>query len=809
MASTTFVTGNQGRPIQGVSQQPGKNRHPGQCTKSENYRPNVVRGLLTRPGTQHNGEFEGAPQGDSVKWHHYIREDEEYFISIDTSGVLKAWSPDGTEHTVNVSGDADDYLTTPDPSSNIETLTIGDYTFLINKRKVVLESASTSTALVNTAIVYVQFADYSQEIALYLDGAKVAWHKTENGEQYRDSESVRTTIIAAHLKDGMEGGSGTADDVGSWGGVDMSATFTATLDGNCLFIRRIDGADFDISVDDDADNSNTVAIFKEIEQLTLLPNRAPLGFKIKVNPPGGETTENASYWLQATETSGDSGNNLSWVECLEPGVSLGMDRSTMPVVLVRESITSGVATFSLRQGEWENREVGNDTSNPLPTFVNNTINTVGVMQNRLYLTSGESVIMTRSGNFFNFFRSTAQASLDTDPIDVYADSEQVNFLKASSSFDGDLVFFSDSAQFLLPGDKPLTGSNAVLRKTTNFETDLNAKPVESGDSIFFLINYGRYAGVREYFTDSVTDTKRARPITDHVNEYIEGTPKLMKTSTNLNTLLIKADADNVLYAYDWLWQGSDKVQSAWGKLVFSENSNILSMAFNDDKLRLVMLRPGPTVTCETIDLGDTDSEGLNFAVRLDRQKIGFMVLNSGVWEIDDPYPDEDVSNIRIVRSTQSYNSEIGSLLDFERVGDKLRAEGDFSEYSAIKVIIGISYNCSYIPTNPVAKDQNDQAMNLDRLTVGAYFVNYVTSGAVSAIVEDPYGNTRTLELSNRTFGGPENIIGFAPLVEGQHRIPIRAKSDRYTLTLNTDSHIPLAVRDFSFDGTLNRRGSRI
>jgi len=160
--------------------------------------------------------------------------------------------------------------------------------------------------------------------------------------------------------------------------------------------------------------------------------------------------------LQATSTDGSSGNTLQWEESLEPEIKLGYDLSTMPYVLVRESVTAGVASFTLRQGEWEDREVGTDDTNPLPSFVGEEIKSIGVMQNRLYFTAGEAVIMSRSGYFFNFFRATVQAALDTDPIDIFADSEQINYLEASIGFDGDVVFFSKSSQFILSGEQALT-----------------------------------------------------------------------------------------------------------------------------------------------------------------------------------------------------------------------------------------------------------------------------------------------------------------------------------------------------------------
>lgn len=813
-----FITSNQGRPIQGVSQQPDKNRYPGQCTASNNFRPDVVKGLSTRPGTQFTGTFPGASQNTASKWHHYKRNDEEYFIEIQPDGTMQAWSPDGTAHTITVEDSAGDYLACLDPSTTLKAVTIGDYTFFINTETTVEAGTAVSDSLPAVAVVYVQYMDYSQQQQVWVDGSLVAWHSSCAGSTTNHNKSVVPSTVAAHLAEGMTGVSGGGSYYGDWGGTDITDNYTIEQNGNCVYVTRIDGSDFDIYVNDDVNNANAIALYKQIEQVTLLPNKAPVGFKIEVNPPGGETSSAANYWLEATSVDGSSGNTLTWNETIEPEVVLGYNLATMPHVLVRESVSSsGVASFTLRQGEWEDREVGNDDSNPLPTFVDDQIKTMGLMQNRLYVTAGESVIMSRSSHFFNFFRATAQESLDTDPIDVYADSKQINHLMSSTGFDGDLVFFSESAQFLIPGDTALTADNAVLRKTTNFETNLDVDPVASGDSIFFAINYGQYTGIREYFTDSVTDTKHARPITDHIKEYIPGSPEIMIASTNLNLLLIKtSDSDNVLYAYDWLWQGTDKAQSAWGKWTYQDGDKILHLAFVDDTLRMIFLRDGNKVTCESVDLGDTDSYGLTFPVRLDRHAKNRFIYNAveEVWKMTDPFPDVDVDNIKIVRSGEASESELGTLVNFERQDDELWTYDDLVDIelttgSFCYVLIGVPFKCSYTPTNPVPKDQNDQAMNLDRLVVGAFYINYNTTGEMTAIIEDSAGNQRTQEFNGRTMGEAGNIIGFATLTEGQHRIPIRKKSDKYTLTIETESHIPLAISDFSFNGNLKRRGQRI
>ena len=810
----SFITSNQGRPIQGISQQPEKTRLPGQCTLSDNLRPDVVRGLVNRQGTKASATLLTALQSVATKWHYYSRgTGEAYFISVEQhSGKVRAWSANGLEHIVNVQNNAEvSYLASAQPKVDLTLQTIGDYTFLANNTKMVMASSVLSPNLDYKAIINVQYMTYSQHQTVYINGILSAWWNSGPGGDTGDSPGVAIDYVAGRLLAGLQGTSGSAYG-GSWGGVDVTAEYDFYQVSNTVVIKRKDAQDFNIFIDDAADNKNAVAIKGKLETTTLLPGKAPEGFLVEIDPPGASTIANSSYFLKAVNSSSD---HVTWSEALSPSISVGPDRATMPHVLVRESINSetGVATFTLRQGEWSDREVGSDTTNPNPTYTGKKIQSIGLFQNRMFFTAGESVIMSRSSEFFNFYRETAQASLDTDPIDVFADVPEVNYLTSNVNFDGDLVFFSNSGQFLMDGSKPITASNATLRQTTSFEADLSVDPVASGDSIMFAFQYGLFTGVREFFTDSITDTKKARPVTDHIKQYIAGTPQIMKTSTNLNLLLIKTDAaDNVLYTYDWLWQGAEKVQSAWSRLVFPATDRILHFEFAENLLYLVMWRDNATITIEVVDMGDPNHGVLGFPVRLDRRmdRTFYWDLAGGCYSMQDPFPNVAVEEIVMLRGTGAYAEEVGTPIDFYREGAYLKSKEELREVaSPVEVVMGIKYLCIYSPTNPVALDENGYALNLDRLTIGAFYLNYNTTGDVYALVKSKNGTSRTYSYNNRTLGGAENLIGFAPLVEGQHRTPIRQKADQYSLTYYTNSHLPLEIRDFEYNGNMNRRGRRI
>jgi hypothetical protein len=836
----SYITSNQGRPIQGVSQQPEKTRLPGQCTLSENLRPDVVRGLINRQGTESASTLNDAPLTSGSKWHHYSRgTGEEYFISIEKgTGKVRVWSPNGTEHIVNVEDNSENvYLASPQPTRTLKMLTIGDYTFIVNTTKTVWIDAQNAPASTNTAIIYIQFADYGQNIIISINDFWIGTITTADGGSADDKYGITPTFLIHKVNQMLLGFSGLehrtkwTSNIPAYDLANPSAkfheVFNWSVHNNTIWINRKNGASFTTQLTDDADNANSVIINGKIDNTTLLPGTAPEGFVVEVDPPGSTTSENSNYWLKAINTNSD---HITWRETIAPGISLGAYKSSMPHVLVRESINAGIATFTLRVGEWSDREVGNDNTNPHPTFINvespQMIQSIGIFQNRLFLTSGEAVIMSRSGDFFNFYRETAQAALDTDPIDVFSDVAKVNFLDASIYFDGDLVFFSNQGQFILDGSHPITRDNATLRQATTYEAQLSVDPVASGDAIFFAFDYGQFTGVREFFTDSITDTKKARPVTDHVKKYIEGNPTLMATSTNLNMLVIKTDHDDhILYVYDWLWQGADKVQSSWGKIVFPIEDKILFYEFSEATLWLVMLR-GSKIVIETMDLGDPADEVTGYPIRLDmRVEIIMYHHTGGTWTGNDPYPEIPVKELVMVRKTGAFPADVGTAVDFFRDGLFLTTNEEMNDdFSNVTVTLGRKYYCKYSPTNPVALDENGYALSLDRLTIGSFYMNYNTTGELTATISSDNTSsrtynyatvtlndvtTRTYNYDNRTLGGVENLVGFAPLVDGQHRVPIRQKSDRYQLTFETSSHLPLEVRDFEYNGNLSRRGRRL
>lgn len=790
-------TGAWGRPIQGISQQPPKVRLEGQCTVQENAISSAVNGLYKRPGTRLIKRLCERTFPERTKLHYYNRgEDEQYLIAIEPNELPRVFDMEGDELVVESSASLS-YLSTPDPERHIRMTTLSDFTFMANSQVTPLESSSLSGELEPEIILYLQFADYGRAYRVYLNDTLVASYRTPDGDESDHIRFVDTNRVLGILMEGesADPSAGSASGVG----LNNISGYSATLEGNVVILRRTDGGSLEgISTTDGADGRDFVAVKHRVSSVENLPPFANEGYKVEVAGSGTSDT----FWLEAQNTEGGS---TKWVETIAPGVSVGMDASTLPHALVRDRFEGGKAVFVYQEVDWTDREVGDDNTNPMPSFIQDgePIRSLGTFQNRLYFTAGESVIYSQSNFFFNFFKRTVREDLDDAPVDVYADTNQVNVLYNSAVLDGDVVFFSENGQFLQSGEQPMTQDNATLRFASSFENNVQAPPVAAGDVIFFAFEYGKFTGIREFYTDSFTDTKRARPVTDHVDQYILGQARLLATSTNRNQLLVLADDPEVVYTYTWIWEGQERVQSSWSLWRFPD-AKVRFISYDRETIYFVIEREGKTYL-EFFETGDPDDSGLTFPVRLDNRFVSEATLVNGYWEFEAPYEDE-----RIVFVRGEGTLDAGVTIDAEKVGTGLyRTSEELSDNASVSVIGGIPYEMVYEPTMPFIKDQSGKVIDTDRLIINDVNVNYDLTGLFTVLVNNDWGVSREYQFNGRKIGDISNIVGFAPLEPGQFSFPVRQDSDKTTFQIKTTSHLPFQLRDLEWRGRFRQRGRRV
>ena len=218
--------------VQGISQQPDNLRYPGQSDEQINAWSTVVEGLVKRPPTEYVKKTENRVDRDNDLFTHFVKRDEQnkYVVAVSLNGadvslgVLN--TDDGIRIPVEATATAASYLSgITNPREDLKALTVADYTFLVNKKKVVAVNTSEDTLTSvpdKEALIAVKLGDYAKTYTVDIDtllpvyDSSVSWHNVHHDPTHNttnvvdatyksgpssDASHADTQVIAAHLKD--------------------------------------------------------------------------------------------------------------------------------------------------------------------------------------------------------------------------------------------------------------------------------------------------------------------------------------------------------------------------------------------------------------------------------------------------------------------------------------------------------------------------------------------------------------------------------------------------------------------------------
>lgn len=773
--------------IQGVSQQPARSRIPGQCTAQDNFSSNPVDGLTRRPPLDYIANLFA---GTGAQFYNYTIGSNDYIIAA-RAGSLRVFDINGVEKTVNSSAGPNAYL----DGSELAFTTLDGVTYISNKTKKPTMLGTTASYVQTGAIVYVLGGQYGRKYTVDIDWSgttiSVSWTAPDGGSAAHSTQ-ISTDNIATQVTAALNANA------------TFTSNFSATRVSDCIYIKKTAAPTtevFQVSVGDGDGGNNMFVVNNTINDAAKLPRFAPKGYIVSITGYGGAGEDDWYLEFQTTDTSVTLGNGFGlegiWAETVAPDTPYLLDQTTMPHVL---TYNSGTDQFTFAVGSWAGRQVGNTVSNEDPSFIGNPVEDMGYFQGRLVFLAGPAVIMSRTDRPLDFWVESATVQADTDPIDIQSTANGVTKMLRVIPHNRDLVIFSDKGQFIVFGRNSLTPKNSSLVLTTAFEAELNARPVPAGRNVFFGINYGKFTGVREFYTEGSQDINDSRPITQHVLKYIPGKVRHMASSSNFDILLVQTVADlSKLYVYEYIWKDTAKVQSSWSR--WSLPNNVAYFFLLESQIYAISSVSGNYVL-EVMDLDPQDDEGLTYQVKLDR-KVTVAGVNT---TISNPLPQmPSLSDMVFVQGAGCPNPGLrvtvkSSTLSTITFNDDLLGGS---------VICGQRYRSSYKPTMPIVKDQDGVKVGSGKLVISKFFVNCRDSGSLDAIKTSKYREDESVHFSGLTVGDPESIIGEPPIADGAYIIPFRDNSDYAEIEIYTDSHLPLTMMDIEWIGQYTKRGRRI
>ena len=358
------------------------------------------------------------------------------------------------------------YLKNANPE-DIEVLTLNDYTFVLNKGKTVAMDATTTAALPNQALVVLLIVG-TGHYQIVLDGVIRGSYNAGSGG---DVDQILSDLVGDIHNQTFGGKTYTAVRVGASIYISCTAAFT---------IEAVGGPSRDA----------LYAFQDTVATVSVLPSQAKDGYVVKVINSGDVEVDD--MWLEFKASSNATYGVGTWEETVGPGITYKLDPLTMPHQLVRQ--TDG--SFTYGPVTWDDRLIGDLTTNPTPSFVGSQIKHMFLYRNRLGFLSNETVTMSRAGDLFNFFNTTALTATDDDPIDISASTAKPVTLHYVRPTAVGLVLFGDTEQFLLSTDSDiLSPKTAKINTMSSYESDPNIEAISTGISTNFLSKTPLYTKV--------------------------------------------------------------------------------------------------------------------------------------------------------------------------------------------------------------------------------------------------------------------------------------------------------------------------
>ena len=817
--------------LRGISQSSDALKQADHADIQDNADSNPVLGLTKRSGTQYLAKMIDNATLSNVHIQTINRDTSEQYVAIFSNGNVRVFELDGTEKTVN-KPDGTTYLNTSDPRGVLKTVTIADFTFVVNTSITTAMDATTSpytqdvlnnqaVSLEHQAIIFINQATSKTTYSVTVDGVTVTDDTTGN-------DPLSTTTVGADLKSGLDSG---------------LTGFTINQNGPVLWIRKNNGGDFSIDVSDSQGNTK-MSMFKDsIQQFTDLPNVAPNGYVVEII--GDESTDFDNYYVKFTTNNGNSFEEGQWSETVKAGIPFKFNYDTMPHVLIRQAdgnfrfarVDGGTYTISgttYTLPVWAERIAGDLVSAPDPSFIGQKINNVFFFRNRLGFLAGDNVILSTVSEFFNFFPETVISVLDTEPIDVAASHTKVAILKHAVTMGEKLILFSEQTQFVLSSSADnLTPSTANVLVQTEFESNAAAQPVGSGSSIYFLTKKGSFAGIREYIIAGNQQIQDAANTTIHVPRLIPSGIFKMAVSNNQDILvLVGTDNPNKLYVNRWLYgEGFSKALNAWFTYTFNSNRSILNIDFIGTDLIMVVAE-GNSVTIEKIPFETNFREAnADFEYHLDHKvteaTTGVTVTynaNTNISTFTVPYRLR--ANMNIVGRYLA-NGETSTFVDAQgntktlvsgqaltstNTSDgstsTITASGDFRNS---KFIIGEPYEMHYRFSQQRLTQGGGGATELisGRLQIHHFYIKYEDSGFFQVEVTPENRDTSLHKFTGRLLGAASAAIGQINLDTGTFKVPIMSKSDRVSIDVKNNTFLPTLLASAEYEGVFHMRSRRM
>ena len=683
------------------------------------------------------------------------------------------------------------YLSAAVPE-NLEFLTLNDYTFILNRAKTTGYTAGTVATLPNQCFIVINIAAYNSKYEIKLGGDTFQYTTAEDAAT-GDADATTITTQLATL-------------------INADSDFTAYAVGPGIYVSS--SSAFSVNVLGGSQENAIYAFQDKITTVAQLPLQCKNGYKVKVVNSANIAEDD--MWVEFQTSGGAANGTGTWHESNAPGIRYIFDEHSMPHQLVRQADGS----FTYGPVAWEQRDVGDDLTNPSPTFVGSEIRNMFFFRNRFGFLSGDTVVMSRANSFFDFFVGSAQIAAADDPIDISASSTRPVFLNYVKTTSAGLVMFSDTEQFLLSTDSDiLSPETAKINTLSAFEADTNVEPINLGTSLAFVSKTPLWSRLFEISNISLTDPPQMFNTSSIVPELIPSAVNNIAGSSGMSIVSLGKTGTSTLYQFRFYQVPEGRKASTWYK--WDLTGNLVDQFFDGSTFYAVVDNSGAVSTI-SIDLRQASDEGFLTLPTGEKTDVCMDYYNTNPYRTYDaatdktrvflPFTHVSGKTLAVVALGGYIGSAspggVGAILYPTIAGSAPNQYVDIDgDYRGKNIIIGYIYTmtidlpkfyCSQqkgdTPTSDYAADLIIHRLKVSTGISGPVKYNVNLTGIPN--------RTHTVSIVQPSVYTLNNV---AMAAEAVHDVPVYQRNENISLSIVGDTPLPVSLLGMNWEGKYNKK----
>ena len=541
----------------------------------------------------------------------------------------------------------------------------------------------------------------------------------------------------------------------------------------------------------------------QINDVTALPIQCRHGAIVKI--ANTRMSDEDDYYLKFVGENNLDGSG-SWVECAAPGIVKSFNANTLPHILQRQAD----GDFLVKKYTWADRSIGDDVTNPIPSFNGNKINKVIFFRNRLAFLSGENIITAQPGNLTtpNFWVDSALTVSAVDAIDISCSSTYPSDLYDAIEIPAGLLCFSTNEQFLFSADaEVMNPDTAKLRSVSLYNYYKTVPPISLGATVGYIDNSNKYSR----FMEMASVAREAEAAIVNTSEVVPTLlPKdldlIANSRENGIVLLGKTNSDEVI-GYRYLNQGENRIQSAWFKW---KHNNPIKWHFivNDEyffldtdnflqRINLIQADTDPSI----------DQDDVNYLLHIDNYTTVASGSYSATTDLttftnQSDWIDQVTSpnGTLVVVDSNTNSSRVGRYAECTVINnDDFTLPGD---WSSATLNIGYLYEYSVkFPRFYLTKTEGKQTQSdvNSKLTIHRAKINFGKIGLYETTLKR-LGKLDYTEIYESAISNQYNVSDAPYLDEEIQEVPVYERNTNVELTLKSSHPAPATLRSLSWEG---------